>query len=619
MKSMMRRLLFASTFLIAALLLTSIAGAQDLTCAPTDPPTGCAVVTLNPAGLIGDFYIDETPIIGAVPAAALSVPAALNQKINVRNIQSAEAGFGSLFVYNDASVTVYVAGNTLRPYTVSPTKRYIRGTLVLTCDIRTAVGAAVFCQVTIDGIPQPDLLAAGAKGTYILDPGNHTVDVTLVGDQAAMWHPAVKTLTTTINASATPRLLTASFDKKALVTITLSVPTAVADLYVDGALVATQVATHQLYVAPGNHKFEAKNIVDPAAAGVYRWKDATLNSYLYANTTRTVKITPQKEFLLGFLAVTCQLRGLQAGQTGHCLPTIDGVLMPQIENGKTTTFTLAPGPHQLSVDAGPETQFGNPPLTSTPTIRAGQTTRYTARISVLPVYDPYARHTTGLPDDITGKQIRFIYVIPKDGIDHFHDTSGALRTSIAAIQSYMAGQTGGRTFRVDTYQGVPDVTFFQLSRTNAEMTYYGAYAVDFIAMELAKAGLFKPNSIHAVYYDGDNDEACGSAPLPGNIAATYLQGITIDPAYCEYPGFAPDPNTSRPIEWTMIHEILHATGVVPECAPNDDFGHIDDFNDMMYGGAGWPPFPVLDVNHDDYFMHNNPNCFDLDESGWLTP
>jgi hypothetical protein len=58
----------------------------------------------------------------------------------------------------------------------------------------------------------------------------------------------------------------------------------------------------------------------------------------------------------------------------------------------------------------------------------------------------------------------------------------------------------------------------------------------------------------------------------------------------------------------MIHEIMHALGFVPTCAPHQTLaGHVSDSpNDVMYaGGAPWAP-STLDVGHDDYYTPTSP-------------
>jgi hypothetical protein len=74
----------------------------------------------------------------------------------------------------------------------------------------------------------------------------------------------------------------------------------------------------------------------------------------------------------------------------------------------------------------------------------------------------------------------------------------------------------------------------------------------------------------------------------------------------------------------MLHDVLHAAGFVPTCAPNHGLrAHVtDDPTDLMYSreddDPGWNP-QRLDVGRDDYYEHSQPGCPDLSDSPYLTP
>lgn len=72
----------------------------------------------------------------------------------------------------------------------------------------------------------------------------------------------------------------------------------------------------------------------------------------------------------------------------------------------------------------------------------------------------------------------------------------------------------------------------------------------------------------------------------------------------------------------MLHEIVHTLGGVAVCAPNHTLaGHVSDNPaDLMWSGEQpWSLPPTLDVGRDDYFAHDNPSCFDLKRSAFLSP
>ncbi len=239
-----------------------------------------------------------------------------------------------------------------------------------------------------------------------------------------------------------------------------------------------------------------------------------------------------------------------------------------------------------------------------------------------------SRSTTDLPDDVTGPQVHVVYVLPSDGSDRHLDTAGTLGNTVGSWETWLSGQTGGRTLRLDTYQGALDVTFAQLARSNATMTSYGAYVRDTIEKDLTALGLIVSSKIYAVYYDGGSTFACGGGAwppaLPGQVAALYLQGTPPGAPPCNTNAFAGSP-TSPPgyLEFAMLHELMHTLGFVSTAAPNfTAAGHVSDSPaDLMYAGSlPWEP-STLDVGQDDYY---NPGglpsgVLNLATSSYLTP
>src|SRR4051812_45681831 len=75
------------------------------------------------------------------------------------------------------------------------------------------------------------------------------------------------------------------------------------------------------------------------------------------------------------------------------------------------------------------------------------------------------RATADRPDEQSGALLHVMYVLPSDGVDDQHDTNGKIGTSVTAFDNWLSNQTPGRSFRIDTFQGLPDITFFRLSRT----------------------------------------------------------------------------------------------------------------------------------------------------------
>ena len=238
------------------------------------------------------------------------------------------------------------------------------------------------------------------------------------------------------------------------------------------------------------------------------------------------------------------------------------------------------------------------------------------------------RATSDRPDDVTGSQVQVFYALPSDGVDRGLDTNSVLVSTVGSFQTWLGGQTGGRTLRMDTYQGALDITFVRLGRSNATMVSYGAFVRDTIEKDLATAGFAAAAKIYAVYYDGGSTFACGGGSwpptLPGRVGALYLQGTVSGAPPCNTNPFAGSP-TSPPgyLEFAMIHELMHVQGFVSTAAPNFVLaGHVNTGpTDLMYAGPlPWQP-TTLDLNQANYY---NPNglpagILNLANSPFLTP
>ncbi|MEX0683315.1 MAG: hypothetical protein WD472_07645 [Dehalococcoidia bacterium] len=237
------------------------------------------------------------------------------------------------------------------------------------------------------------------------------------------------------------------------------------------------------------------------------------------------------------------------------------------------------------------------------------------------------RHTADRPDEKTGPQIHLMYVLPADGADQELDIDGTVAASFGAAEGWLSGQTGGRTLRLDTFEGEPDISFITLSRPDDDVQAEGAFGRDLIEGELREAGFDSAEKVYAVYYDGGSTYACGSGAYPprivGNVAVLWLHGLPLSGAIrCGDNEFAEGGDDAGFWEYVAVHEIMHTLGFVPTCSPNETLdGHISGpANDLMYEGEEESDLPkALDAGNDDYYRTDIVGCPDFEDSPYLTP
>ncbi len=199
---------------------------------------------------------------------------------------------------------------------------------------------------------------------------------------------------------------------------------------------------------------------------------------------------------------------------------------------------------------------------------------------------------------------------------------------MSSFQTWLLAKTPGRALRVDTYNGSLDVSFLRLARTDAEIASDESIVTS-LHTELVAAGFYTPDKIYAIYYDGTAETSCGSGEWPGNYVALFLRGLPDGPVPCNSNSLAGPGGMPTYLEFAMLHELMHAHGIVAPCAPNyqqaGPGGHVaDDADDLMWAGTGfWVPdgwgSVYLDKGNDDYFRAPIPGCVDLDDSPYLTP
>jgi len=232
-----------------------------------------------------------------------------------------------------------------------------------------------------------------------------------------------------------------------------------------------------------------------------------------------------------------------------------------------------------------------------------------------------------LADDVSGAQVRALYVVPSDGEDHHHDTDGTIARSVGAWNDWLFHETGKRVI-IDTHGGEPDIGFARLMVSSSDLASQNVAAIVTLDLQLSAFTAAAPNKLFVVYYDGANPGLCGTANSPegvvGRVAVVYMQS-------CKSP--IGESEVASAGDLAVLHELFHALGAVSYSCPHSSSnltniiqtgelvaaGHVtDDPKDLMWYRAMKDTSGVhIDVAHDDYW--GSTNCTDVSKSALLTP
>jgi len=233
------------------------------------------------------------------------------------------------------------------------------------------------------------------------------------------------------------------------------------------------------------------------------------------------------------------------------------------------------------------------------------------------------RSMSDRPDDVAGPQVHAIYAVASDGEDVNLDRLGRIGWSLRATVDWLTEKLG-RRLRVDTYGGEVDVTFLRLRETETEMDGRNVGA---LADAIRRQPWFSSEKTYAVYYRGATDNAGGIASPRSGLATIFFDSRGLDRPYyfvTREPGFF------GALENSMAHELFHVMGAVnASCAtnPNVDRAHVADYDyDLMAGLIAGRTrrrgrmLSEIDVNNDDYYLHDIPGCPDTADSPlWIDP
>lgn len=213
--------------------------------------------------------------------------------------------------------------------------------------------------------------------------------------------------------------------------------------------------------------------------------------------------------------------------------------------------------------------------------------------------------TTPTPEPLTPDRLHASYVV-RVGEEHLDETIEGIQHVLDEADDWFEGQTGERLDFVRDDDGEIAVELAEAetlpSMDDAELSALLPTVVDIDGDELP-----------VIFADlTASDSPCGV--FLGNAVVMWMPSCDI----------YPDPDASFPFGATYLaaHELTHALGAVPDCAPHEvSIGHVDDDPaDILYSGPldrEWEDLQ-LDPGHDDYFQHGRADCADImDSEYWL--
>ncbi len=320
---------------------------------------GQLVINVGPQGTVADIFVDEQPIVGQAPTGSIFV-APGSHKVEGRSFNDPAAN--GVYHWLDVKSTGVVGPNQTRTITLNPRKEFLLGFADVTCKINGfEPGRDVRCNVAVDG-QGLGVIEAGQKQTYNLTPGPHTLNTAVVGGNADLWAPAAQDLPVTIVAGRSSRL-TPTFNRKGILNITLSDPKVVADIFVDGAQVATQVNSTQVPVAPNTlHVVEARGLINTTAPDAFEYDPVSSKVTVAANQTKAapLKLGKPREKCTGGMALVTIASFLRR----TLILTFDGpekktVTIPA---GGTSAVCLLPGQYKITSNGRVVDEPGENPI-----------------------------------------------------------------------------------------------------------------------------------------------------------------------------------------------------------------------------------------------------------------
>lgn len=241
--------------------------------------------------------------------------------------------------------------------------------------------------------------------------------------------------------------------------------------------------------------------------------------------------------------------------------------------------------------------------------------------------------------DISNKEkIHAIYMLPCEVEDRRFDLDGTIENAIRSINLWFLKKSDNQKINFDAKTNNQlDITFIRINKslnwfnkfnTNENNKKDASSKIEKIIFDNSSIFNNFKNKKFIIFFEGwekrntITNEICGRSRLNGKVAIFYTNGKSKKTKSCtddNFYNFDKEKYILRQSEETILHEIIHTLGFPAKCAkninPSKSMHVFDHKNDIMNKVSG---SLYLDLNNDDYYKHNIPNCPDLFKSKFLT-
>jgi|GEM_PF-3562054 len=164
------------------------------------------------------------------------------------------------------------------------------------------------------------------------------------------------------------------------------------------------------------------------------------------------------------------------------------------------------------------------------------------------------------PDTVVGFQVKAIYVVPSDGVDHSYDKNGYIAGILDEGNRYLSGQLG-LTLPIDKNSSGYDIQYLKSNLSTAYLTTAQDLPDRLLAESraLENPGMNRKDYIFFVDVNGlTGGTACGVSNTPGISAAVAIgKGVNAIGNTCA----GKNRNFDNYATGTWVHELFHNFGV----------------------------------------------------------